>query len=60
MSKKIDNLKECRNWLKENRVTSESDFKSIQFWEELFDVMETMAGLLDSAIASLETEGKLS
>lgn len=57
--KKIDNLRECREWLKENRVDQGSDIQSTEFWGELFDVMETMAGFLDSAVSSLESEGKL-
>ncbi len=57
--KKIDNIRECREWLKENRVNSESNIQSAEFWGELFDVMETMAAFLDSAVSSLEAEGKL-
>lgn len=60
MSKKqIDNLKDCREWLKNNRVTPKSNIQSTEFWGGLFDVMETMVGLLDSVTTSLESEGKL-
>ncbi len=59
MSTRIKNLRECQNWIKENRDLSVSDKQSPEFWDELFDVIETMAGFLDSAVASLESEGKL-
>ena len=59
MSNRISNLRECQNWIKENRGLPASDKQSPEFWDELFDVMEAMAGFLSSAVASLESEGKL-